>query len=172
MKKILVLVFFLASLSYVFPNENVVIERSAFDLYISVNENSYWEWTVPQSPYVFSENYIQFYPGEKLFVEADVIDDIIVKLTVVNEISDESKTITLEFNQRTNSDNPKIHKYMLLVISNPFAKNLEYKANVYLIQNNDWWINTSTIPVRAGLISYEMWPDIIGAIVLYDFILK
>jgi hypothetical protein len=60
----------------------------------------------------------------------------------------------------------------MLKIINPFNKNLEYKANVYLALYNKWWINTSIIPVRAKLTSYESWPDIIGAVVLYDFILK
>jgi len=172
MKKIIFFTFFLIITILAYSDENIVIERSSFILKLNVDENRYWEWAVPQSPYVFNDNYIQFYPGEIIFVEADVIDDIIVSLTVVKEIKDQSKTIIIEFNQIADDDNSKIHKFMMLKIINPFNKNLEYKANVYLALYNKWWINTSTIPVRARLTSYESWPDIIGAIVLYDFILK
>jgi hypothetical protein len=93
-------------------------------------------------------------------------------LTVVKEIVDQNKTIIVEFNQINNRDNARIHECMMLKITNPFDKNLVYKANVFLIKYDRWLINTSTIPVRAGLVSYESWPDIIGVIVLYDFLLK
>jgi hypothetical protein len=172
MRKALFLGLFLIVSALIYSNENVLIERSSFILNLSVDENGFWEWTVPQSPYVFNENYIQFYPGETLFIEAEVVDDIIVNLTVVKEIIDENKTIVVEFNQINTRDNSRIHDYMMLKIINPFNKNLEYKADVYLIKYDRWWVNTSTIPVRAGLASYESWPDIIGVIVLYDFVLK
>jgi hypothetical protein len=172
MKKALFFVVFLVLAMFIYSNENTVIERSSFTLRLSIDENNYWEWTVPQSPYVFNENYIQFYPGETLFVEADVVNDIIVNFTVVKEIINKSKTIVIEFSQMNSKENSRIHEYMMLKVINPFSKSLEYKANVFLIQHDRWWINTSTIPVRPGLSAYESWPDIIGTIVLYDFILK
>lgn len=171
MKRIFFMTFFLVLSFLIYPNDNVVIERSSFDLKLSIDGVNYWQWTVPQSPYVFNKNYIQFYPGETLFVEADVVNNVIVKLTVVREIVNEDKTIVIEFNQITNKENPRMHGLMMLEIENPFNKNLEYKADIYLIQY-DRWVNTSTIPIRGGLISYESWPDIIGTIVLHDFILK
>jgi len=130
------------------------------------------EFEIPQSPYVINEDLIQLFSDEKIYVEADVVDGIIVKFTVVKEITDQSKTITIEFNQIKDDNNSKIHKFMMLEITNPFNRNLEYKANVYLVRYNRWWYNTSTIPVRANLTSYESWPDILLSIVLYDFVLK
>jgi len=58
----------------------------------------------------------------------------------------------------------------MLKIINPFDKNLEYKAVVCFARYNKW-DDTSTIPVRAKLTSYESWPDILLSIVLYDFVL-
>jgi hypothetical protein len=171
-KKTSFLSLFLIISAFIYPDENILIERSSFPLRLRVDENGLWEWTVPQSPYVFNENYIQFYPGETLFIEAEVVDDVVISLTVVKEVINQSKTIVVEFNQINNRNNSRIHENMMLKIINPFNKNLEYKANVYLIKYDRWWVNTSTIPVRAGLTSYESWPDIIGVIVLYDFMLK
>jgi len=171
MKKILFIVFLFSLTPLMYSDDNIVTERLSFDLVLSVNGTNYWEWTVPKSLYVFNNNYIQLYQGESLFVEADVINDVIVNLTVVREIVNKDKTIILEFNQITNKENPKIHEFMMLKITNPFNKDLVYKADIYLIQY-DRWVNTSTIPVRAGLVSYESWHDIIGTMVLNDFILK
>ena len=171
MKKVLFVSLFLLLSALIYSNENTIIERPSYNLILCVDENGFWEWTVPQSPYVFSENYIQFYPGETLFIEADIVNNEIIKLTVVKEIINKSKTIIINFNQVVNEDNSKIHKLMLLTVTNPFNRNLEYQADIYLILY-DRWVNTSTIPVRAILTSYESWPDIIGTIVLHDFILK
>jgi hypothetical protein len=172
MKKLLLMIFFIVLPFLIYSDDNIDIERSSFELKLSVDGVNYWQWTVPQSNYVFNENYIQFYPGEALYVEADVINNVIVKLTVVKNIVNESKTIVIEFEQINNKDNPKIHEFMMLKIKNPFNKNLEYKADINLVLFDNKWVNTSTIPVKAGLISYEIWPDIIGTIVLHDFILK
>ena len=171
MKKTLVIILYLVVSTLIYSQDNVVIERSSFILNLNVDETNYWEWTVPQTPYILNENIIQFYPGETLYVEADVINDIIVKLTVVKEIINKNKTIVIEFNQITNKENPRVHEYMMLKIINPFDKILEYKAGIYLLKYNQW-INTSTIPIRAGLMSFESWPDIISTMVLHDFILK
>jgi hypothetical protein len=171
MKKILSAIFFLVVTGLIYSEDNYIIERSSFVLRLSVDEENYWEWTVPITPYIFNENYIQFYPGETIFIEAEVLEDRITKLSVVKEILDETKTIVVEFNQIKNKENERIHDIMMLKIKNPFNKNMEYKANIWLLKYNQW-TTTSTIPVMAGILSYESWPDIIGSIVLYDFVLK
>jgi hypothetical protein len=171
MRKAFFIIEFFILAGSIYSNDNYIIERSSFLLRLSVDEENYWEWTVPQTPYIFNENYIQFYPGETIFIEADVLDDKIIKLSVVKEILDETKTIIVEFTQITKKDNERIHDIMLLKIKNPFNRDMEYKANIWLLKY-DKWTGTSTIPVRAGLLSYESWPDIIGSIVLYDFALK
>ena len=171
MKKILFMIFFIITSTLIYSNENIVIERSSFVLELSVDENSYYTFTIPQSPYILDDFSVQIFPGETLFIEVDVVDDIVEKLTVVKEIINKNKTIIIEFNQITNKENARIHELMMLKIINPFKENLEYKADIYLTQYHRW-VYTSTIPVRAGLTSYESWPDIILTIVLYDFVLK
>jgi len=169
-KKIIFFIFIIFT-SIVYSNDNIVIERSSFALRLNIDENNYWEWTVPQSPYVFNENHIQFYPEEILFIEAEVVNNIVVELTVVNEVINENKTIIIKFNQITNRENPRIHGFMMLEIHNPFNKILEYSGGIYLVQQNRW-VNLRSIPVQAELISYQSFPDVIGAMVLHDFVLR
>jgi hypothetical protein len=154
-----------------FGDENIRSERSSYMLHLNIDEENYWEWEVPRTPYVFNENFIQFFPGETLFVEADVVDNIIVKLTVVKEIVNQEKTITINFIQVSKEENERVHNFMMMNIKNPFNKDMEYTADIYLLEHNKW-VNTSTIPVRAKIESYESWPDIISTIVLHDFVLK
>ena len=171
MKKCFLFINFLFLVAIIYSDDNYLIERSSFVLRLSISEENYWEWTVPQTPYVFNENYIQFYPGEALFIEAEVLDNRIIKLAVVREIIDANRTIIVKFNQMTKEENERIHNLMMLEIKNPFNMDMEYRADIYLIQYNRW-VNTSVMPVRAGLLSFEIWPDIIGVIVLRDFILR
>jgi hypothetical protein len=170
MKNTLFMAFFLIIVAIIYPDDNIITERSPFTLELSVSENEYMELEIPQSPYVFNDNFIRLFSGEKIFVEADVVDDIIVKFTVVKEITDQSKTVIMEFSQIKDDNNSRKHKFMMLKIINPFDKKLEYKAAVYFARYNKW-DDTSTIPVRAKLTSYESWPDILLSIVLYDFVL-
>jgi len=170
-KKYFLFIYFIFLAALIYSDNNYIIERFSFVLRLSVSEDNYWEYTVTQTPYIFNENYVQFYPGETLFIEAEVLDNKIIRLAVVKEITDANKTIIVKFRQVTKEENERIHNLMMLEIKNPFNRDMEYKADIYLIQY-DRWINTSVIPIRAGLLSFESWPDIIGTIVLHDFILK
>jgi hypothetical protein len=171
MNKIYFLIGFVFLTVLIYPDENYIIERPSFDLTLSVDEENYWQGTISQSPYIINDNYVQLYPGETLFLEAEVVEDEIIKLSVVREILNENNTIIVEFNQITKEENEKIHNFMMLKIKNPFNKDMEYKADIYLLKYSRW-IDTSLIPVRAGLLSYESWPDIIITIVLHDFIFR
>jgi hypothetical protein len=171
MKRLFFIVNIFALATLLYSDENSTLERDSFVLKLSITEENYWEWTVLQSPYIINENYIQLYPGENLFIEAEVLENKIMNFTVVKEIFDETKTIIVKFYQITKEENEKIHSFMMLEIKNPFSKSIEYKADIYLVEYNRW-VDTSVIPVGAGLLSYESWPDIIGTIVLHDIMLK
>lgn len=62
------------------------------------------------------------------------------------------------------------HMMMMLSVKNPFTKDLNYKAGIYLMKYNKW-ISTSIEPVMAEKMSFETWPDIIVSIVLNDWTL-
>jgi hypothetical protein len=171
MNKLFFLMNFLLLASFIYSDDNYIIDRSPFVVKLSVDEENYYQWMVPQGPYVHEGNYIQLYPGETLFIEADVLENGTIKLAVVKEIFDSAKTIIVNFNQHTKKENERIHDFMMLTIKNPFDRHLDYKADIYLMGHNGW-TNTSIIGVGANLTTYEMWPNIIGSIVLHDFMLK
>jgi hypothetical protein len=171
MTKLLILINFSIISVSIYPQENILNERSPFLLRLNIDEENYWGWTVPQSPYIINENIIQIYPGETIYMEAIIDNNIVTQLIVVKEIINAEKTIIVKFRQLTKDDNEKIHNLMMLEILNPFNMDMEYKADIYLIKHNRW-VGTSTIPVRGNLKSYESWPDLIGTIALHDFILK
>jgi hypothetical protein len=142
--------------------------RQAFTLKIFVDDSTFYNAPMGQTKYIPKDGVIQLFPGEKLFVEADIKNDTLVNLKVVPQITKKGKTLTLSFSQVAKG---KIHEQMILKIDNPFAKSLNYSALINLLKYKKW-IKTTVIPVRAGIASYENWSDIISTIVLSGFYLK
>lgn len=60
------------------------------------------------------------------------------------------------------------HSNMILKVRNPFKQDLKYDA-VIRVMNAQEWVSTSIIPVKAGLIGFEMWPDVIVSIALAEW---
>ena len=170
MKKVVLNLFFLIIVSSLIysQDDNYLINRMSFKLLLAVDDDKYYEWQVPESPFVLQNNTLQIYPGEKIFIELDFINDNLKSIQVVKKNVNPDRTIEISFNQEKDE---KKHKFMILKVTNPFEKDLEYKAAIYLVLHKKW-INTNIIPVKAGLSSYESWPDVISTIALFDFKLK
>lgn len=62
------------------------------------------------------------------------------------------------------------HKLQVLEVKSAFKKNLKYKAEMRLLSRNRRQ-ETSVIPVRGGLSSFESWPHPIEELALYGFAL-
>lgn len=142
--------------------------RAAFDLKLFVNDTAFYQAPMKASQFIVQNKIVQLFPGECIFVEADVVKDSLVNLKVVPAIVHKEKTLTISFTQDYEG---KLHKQMLLKIINPFSKQLEYGAQINLMKYKRW-IETSVLPVQPGLVSYENWPDIITTIILLNFHLK
>jgi hypothetical protein len=112
MNKLFFLINFLILGSLIYP-DNYIIERSSFVVRLSVDEENYYEWAVPQGPYVHDGNYIQLYPGETLFIEAEILENGTIKLAIVKEIFEEAKTTIVRFEQNTKKENERIHDFIL-----------------------------------------------------------
>lgn len=167
MKNLLLLIALLfSSLCYAQTIDNNT--RPAFDLKLFVNDTTFY--TAPMAPtsYIIKDRAVQVFPGEKLFIEADILKDSLVNLKAVPAILNKEKTIVITFTQEHQN---KRHERMVLNIANPFPKNLEYKAQINLMKYKKW-VNTSVVPVMHNVIANEKWPDIITTVVLYDFHLK
>jgi hypothetical protein len=142
--------------------------RPGFELKLFVNDSTFYQATMQATHYVVLNKIIQVFPGEKLFIEADVAKDSLVNLRMVPVIVNKEKTITIAFEQ---AHEGKQHEQMILTISNPFGKYLTYKANMNLMKLKRW-VETDVLPVAPHLLSKEMWSDVITTIAVSDLYLK
>jgi hypothetical protein len=167
-KKILILIVTSLIIYQGYSQTDKSNKRPAFDLKLFVNDDQFYNAPMAESNYIINDSIIQIFPGEKLFIEAAVVNDKLTNFRVVNEIKDKNKTIVLDFQQRTKG---KVHEQMILTIENPFDKEIYYKAKMNLMKTNRW-LDTSVYPVRARLKSIEMWPDLLTSLTLVGFELK
>lgn len=169
MKKLLLLslIFFHCSIAC-FAQDSTQLKRQPYKLKVMVDKKNLYEEDLKESPYVWPDNTIQMYPGEKLFAEAEIKDGAIVKITAVKENTNPEKTLTISFTQVAEG---KVHQQMMLKISNPFDKTLTYAASIFIL-NHSKWVKTSVIPVAPGLSSFESWPDVIISIGIGNWALK
>lgn len=163
LKKTILLIVTIFSISVYAQNEKP--ERDAFELSITIDTINFYKQDVLKSPYFVKEKILQIYPTEKIFIEAEIKADSIHTMKVVKENINTEKTIIIEFTQ--NAEN-RIHKNMLLSVTNPFNKTLSYEALMY-INGVDKWIPTSIIPIKPNLSNFEFWNDIILSLVLIEW---
>lgn len=142
--------------------------REDFTLKLSVDSVRFYQQDIKKSKYFIKDNTLQIYPGEHLFIEAEVKDDTILFMKTVKEIKNPSKTIEIEFTQKISD---KINKGMTLKVSNPFNKNLMYDAMMYIVGKNEW-IETSILPIKPKLRNFEMWNDAIITLLLDNWRLQ
>ena len=158
MKQILFLV--VITLALIFSSkgqDTTVLKRAPYTLKIEVDGKNFYEAQIGATPYVFTNNGMQIYPGEIIYAEVVVENGIIKGMKAVKEITKPKITLTIKFSQKSEN---KIHQLMMLEVQNPFPKNLTYEAKMFLLSNKKW-VNTSIYPVMAGLSGIETWTDII-----------
>ena len=148
--------------------QNEKTNREEYTLKLPVNGKQFYEQKVNKSPYFVKDDVLQIYPGEKLFIEVEMTKLEITSMRVVKENLNPQKTIIIDFTQTTKG---KKSESMMLNIVNPFEKDLEYKAMMFIV-GHDKWINTNVYPVRANLTGIEMWSDVIITLALSDWKFK
>jgi hypothetical protein len=162
MKKMTIILILVLTTALGFGQTNDLPKRDTFTLNIAVDDSSFYNSEIKASAYVLPDNTIQLYPGEKIYVEVELVKKEIKSMKTVKENLNPDKTITITFSQQTDG---KKHKGMMLEVENPFNKELEYKANMFLMKYNKW-VSTSVLPVQPKLTSFETWTDIIVTIAL------
>jgi hypothetical protein len=110
----------------------------------------------PKSPYV-ADGFVNVLVGEELNVEFDDDGERLSNPSYVKTPNKPERTVSLRLEQIENGT--------VLKIRNPFKRAIEYDC---LIQhyNEQQLRKTSIIPVRAGLISFEMWPYPLAQVVV------
>ncbi len=142
--------------------------RKSFNLTMAVDGERYYSAEIPETSYILPNNTVQLFPGETLYIEADVKDDLLVNLKCVNANKHPEKTLVISFMQISEEKN---HKSMMLSVFNPFDKELEYSAVICLLMYGKF-VETTVWDIGAGTTGYETWPDLINTIALDNWKLK
>lgn len=136
--------------------------RPEYKIHLAVDSDLVYEATIKGSKYIIIDSVIQIFPGEKIFVETDIVRDNLTNFKVVPHIIDNSKTLTLEFLQELNG---KKHKQMVLMVDNPFNKEIEYNAiTSRMIDKTTSMSSELTVPAKSK--SLQTWPDILTSLLL------
>ncbi|RPI74815.1 MAG: hypothetical protein EHM45_17125 [Desulfobacteraceae bacterium] len=165
-KLIIVTVFFINTI--VFGQTNDLPNREPFTLKLAVDDTIFYQAEIKSAPYVLPENHIQIYPGEKILVEVELIENEIVSMKPVKENLNPEKTITITFTQQVDE---KKHKFMMSAVYNPFGMQLEYQVNMYLMKYKKW-APTHVLPIKAKSSVSESWPNILTFLDLYGWQFK
>ena len=97
---------------------------------------------------------------QKLDIQFTQKGDVISALEVVQKPRAGSPAVHVEFSKQ--DDN------LMLVTQNPFPKNLSFRA-LARYKGGESYMETSIVPVRAGIFGIETWRDPIEELVLFDF---
>jgi len=147
---------------------NDLATRNSFTLKLPIDEIHFYQTEIIQSPYILPGNIVRIYPGEKLFIETEVLKNKIINMKSVKEIKDSTKTIVITLTHVVKNN---VYSRTTLDIENPFEKDLIYEAKMFLMKKNKW-IQRKVHPVRSKLRSIEIWPDVIVTIALIGWKLK
>jgi hypothetical protein len=98
--------------------------------------------------------------GSKIDVQFDQKDKVLSNSRVVENPKDEVSSVHMEFSNQGQG--------LTLVTKNPFPKDLSFRA-IARHKGRKTYIETSIVPVRAGLLSFELWQEPIEELVLFDF---
>ena len=88
--------------------------------------------------------------GQTVYFEADIKNDFLTNLKLVNVVSNPQKTVTAKLEQMEDGG-------MMLSLKNPFDKHLRIKMGIMPLDKEELYA-TSSCPVIANGGSYEMWP--------------
>jgi hypothetical protein len=112
-------------------------------------------------PPVQNGELISIFPGETLYIEADLTDGHLVNLKAVPELKHPEQTFTFEFQQMDGKPD------MTLVARNPMKQMLKYRLGMQTL-DDDRLLKSSSCPVIPGGSGYEHWPHPIFQLLITD----
>lgn len=133
-----------------------VVCREPTTVKLKLNSKEYAQFDFPKSPFV-AEGFINILSGEKFNVELEEKAGDLEDPRFVKEISHPERTISLAFSQTDEG--------MVLTIQNPFPKPIVYECMIQHYKHQGL-SKTNVVPVRAKLVSFELWPYPIAQVVI------
>ena len=98
--------------------------------------------------------------GKKLVVQFKQAVDALTDPRVVAKPADDPPTVSFDFRNQNDM--------IILSTKNPFRKDLQFRALARHKDRKDFF-ETSIVPVKAGLFSFELWQEPIEELVLFEF---
>ena len=121
------------------------------------SDGSRFDTTVQPPVMVVQLNFLTIFPGQTLYIEADLNGDKPANLKLVPSIFHPEKTLILKFSQESDTGESP---HMAFSISNPFDNPMKYQADLTPLGAPDgYYHKTSTCPVFPKASAYEMWPE-------------
>jgi hypothetical protein len=137
--------------------------RPATTIKLRLDGDRVFEVTLPRAPYYYN-GMLNILPGETLYLETESVGGQLKNLRTVASPKNKATTITVKFEQL---NDPKLDRHMLLTVTNPFTKPLQYQAGI-LRPQNDHAVATSVCPVGPGQQSFEHWPEPLVRMLMRD----
>lgn len=131
---------------------------------VKLKDGSYYEYRGVIDPPIIQENMVTLYPGEEVYIEAEVSGSSLQNMVVVPNIQNPQKTIVIKFWQETSI---RDGTEMMLKVINPFSKYLRYELGMMTFESSELKY-TSSCPVMPGLSVFEHWPFPIFQLAMAD----
>ncbi|WP_074308618.1 hypothetical protein [Singulisphaera sp. GP187] len=100
--------------------------------------------------------------GKTIAVQFELKGNELTRPKTVEKVANKPPTLSLDFRKQGDM--------LILTTKNPFTKELKFRALARL-KDRKAYFETSIVPVKAGLLSLELWQDPIEELILFDFTL-
>lgn len=163
MKTFSIILFFFCFLLFA-QSSNDLVYRTNYNLKLASNEDHYFETAISDSFYL-RDNTLTLYPGEKVYIELEMVENHAISMKAVKSNINPAKTITVKFDQTKIGTK---HIMNALSINNPFNKILSFSASTFMLKSQKW-LDTEVTPVKANSNNINTWQDIVQTIRLTNW---
>jgi hypothetical protein len=140
-----------------------ILCRSPRTVELTTDDGQMFQTTFDQSLPVVHNDWVSVFPGETLYVEAEINGSQLEALRAVETNLNPEKTIELKMWQEPGKPD------IFLTVTNPFPLTVKYHA-VMMFPTGEELYKTSSCPVLGnGGSAYEHWPHAIFQLLLFDF---
>lgn len=162
-KYILVIFFLIGSIRTILAQAELPF-RKPYRLVVYIDSTKYYGQDIDSTPYFGSNNLLQLFTGEQVFVEVETKGKQILSMKSVSGIRHPEKTIVLELEQKSSVAKSES---ISLAVTNPFKHKLSFNLEHYDYNIKDWITDT---PFSVGPKSEErkVWKDQIVITVLIN----
>ncbi len=137
--------------------------REAKTISLKDEEGNVFDLVLEAPSPVIVDGMVMLFPGDRVYVEAEIKKKKLVNLKAVSEITDPSRTLVFDFSQKEMGGISN----MVLNVKNPFEMVIKYHADMSM-PGKEGFYQTSSCPVLPKIQGFEMWPHPIVQMFISD----